>query len=196
MLEGDTITSGPWPHHVIVADAIAREIRARDLVKVRGNGDGDPWRGHRDLVRLKVALVLAILERRVDIRPDDWELAGVVVDTSDAVRKHAQTVIAEAYGRRDIASAVRQADREIVKLGRIEDHVVERLARSITRHVLARPGELTPRAAKKTTAGRDRDHRDGALEYALERGWIEVRTEPGQGEERIRLWPGQIGMPR
>lgn len=69
-----------------VADAIQEEIRAQRRDVMRGDIVLDPLDAHRMLVRLKVAAALALFEERTHVGGEDWRLAGMVLDTSDAVR--------------------------------------------------------------------------------------------------------------
>jgi hypothetical protein len=65
---------------------VVAEIRQRALLQARGSSNPDPLDTHRDLVRMKVAALLARLEGRNDVNKDDWRLAGDVMRTSTAVR--------------------------------------------------------------------------------------------------------------
>lgn len=47
---------------------------------------GDPLDTHRNLSRLKVATLLALMDGRFDVNLEDWALSGMVLDSSDAVR--------------------------------------------------------------------------------------------------------------
>jgi hypothetical protein len=62
-----------WLEYRVHPD-IAGEIKAND--HERHLHGCDPLDEHRDLVRVKVAGTLAVLDDRDDISPDDWTLAG------------------------------------------------------------------------------------------------------------------------
>ncbi|MDP9333548.1 MAG: hypothetical protein M3Q30_09600 [Actinomycetota bacterium] len=74
--------------------AITREIQTRRHAITSGAVVLGPLDSHRDLLQLKVAGVLALVEGRLDISPEDWQLAGVVVDTSVRVRSWVEQRIA------------------------------------------------------------------------------------------------------
>lgn len=78
-------------HRLHVPADIQREMR-HGIHKARTETDRDLLDAHRQLVRLKVAAQLGILDDRVGVTPDDWRLAGIVTDTSRHVRRH---VVAE-----------------------------------------------------------------------------------------------------
>ena len=48
----------------------------------------DSLDGHAFLVRLKIAALLAIIDRRLNVTGEDWALAEIVMRTSDAVRRN------------------------------------------------------------------------------------------------------------
>ena len=190
-LLADGVRIGPWPHHVIVDDDIANEIRARDRVKVRGVWGEDAWAGHRDLIRLKVAFVLAVLDKRVKVRPDDWELACTVVDVSDAVRAYAQSVVAAVDARRETAYAKRAASREVVKVRTVTAEAIRDTAVRIFTVVKADPGGLTPGTARAEAGPSHRGRFKEAFDHAISAGWIVEKVEAGQGDDKRRLWPGR-----
>ena len=70
-----------------VDDAIKKEIRTRAHAIRTAAVVADPLDSHRDLNRLKIAGLLAILAGRVEINAEDWRLSALVMDTSDAVRR-------------------------------------------------------------------------------------------------------------
>lgn len=75
------------PMLVKVASSIKSEIRARHRAKHLGEWDPGRYDGHRDLLRLKVAALFGCLREGWPIASrDDWRLAGLFMDTSDAVR--------------------------------------------------------------------------------------------------------------
>jgi hypothetical protein len=85
------------PYRMKVADPIQREIRAADLTRVRGETTAQPLDSHAMLHKLKIAGLLAILDRRGHITTDDWHLAGIAWSTSVRVRTWvADQVTAEA----------------------------------------------------------------------------------------------------
>lgn len=66
--------------------------------------DADPLDGHANLVRLRVAAALALLDGRLDPTTGDWELAGMVTDVSRRIRTAViETAQARATAKTDAA---------------------------------------------------------------------------------------------
>jgi hypothetical protein len=183
----------PWRYHARVDQAVADEIRGRDLVKSRGQGNGDAWGGHRDLIRLKVAFALAVLDHRVEVRPSDWALSGIVADTSDAVRAYAEKVVG-ARARRDEDDVTgRVVRREIAKQEALTVNAVVAVARWIGSLVWQEPdGSLSPGKARSLLYRPRREHFDDGLEHAKQSGWVRVVEEAGQGTDKSRLRRGEV----
>lgn len=158
--------------------AIAGEIRARHLARARGEVVPDPLDAHRDLSRLKVAGLLALLAGRTDIDADDWRLAGDVLDVSDRVRGG---IVAAARWR------AREAERTHVarltgRAAALDDDAGRRaligMAKAIARHVhraTCKSG-CKRSCATRSTSGKHREHStvSEALAEAVTRGWVVV----------------------
>lgn len=137
---------------------------------------GDPLDSHRGLVRLQVAALLAILDERVDVTSEDWRLAGMVSDTSVAVRTWLLAQVAEGARKEEAGRSAMLAGRAgaaaISKAG-AETGIV-RVAQLMERHVRKHPaGEVcAPRCLRRAVASRDRNLADAAFGHALVCGWI------------------------
>lgn len=96
---------------IVVDDDIQDRLRRRQVMMQRGEFTPDPLDSHAELGRLKVAALLALLDERIDVNPEDWDLAGHIMRASAAVRTW---VIEEARAKARaieegrIASAVRR----------------------------------------------------------------------------------------
>ena len=66
--------------------SVVRYIQAKEVAKKRGEIVLRSLDGQADMLRLKVAALLALLDGRRDLTEEDWELGGVAVATSSAVR--------------------------------------------------------------------------------------------------------------
>ena len=75
-----------------------------------------------DLVRLKVAALLAVLDNRLDMTIEDWQLATVLKVTSDAVRDSVRQVVAAQAETQERQLSSRQAHRQLAATELIEDH--------------------------------------------------------------------------
>jgi hypothetical protein len=155
---------------------IHSEIRSRALSRARREYVIDPLDAHRDLSRLKVAGLLALLAGRTGIGADDWRLAGDVLDASDRVRTgivHAARYRARLAEEASSARAARRA-------AHLDDSEATRalagMAKSIARHVHrgACEGGCTRSCAARSTAGKHRKlvTIDEAIAEAGRRGWV------------------------
>lgn len=163
-------------HRLEVAGTIAREVRAANLAAVRGQATVSELDSHANLHRLKVAGILALLDDRLALTADDWDLAGEVWRTSCAVRDQlADTIRAhrareeehrlESHGRRaEVAEAARIAAPD----------KVARIAVRLANYVHDKAGE--DGAARRDLANRlastERSLLGGALEHAITAGWL------------------------
>jgi len=125
----------PEGHEIAFADEIRREIHATAKAITKGERTPDPLDSHADLVKMKVAAILGVLDGRWNVTVDDWELAGQVMRTSNAVRSWviAHNQIAER--KKEEAFARRLATRELVASDLAADHALMRGARAIGRAV-------------------------------------------------------------
>jgi Arc/MetJ-type ribon-helix-helix transcriptional regulator len=176
--------------HLRIVDPVAAEIRAADLARQRGAGDADPWHAHRNLLRLKVAALLAILDGRLMANEEDWGLAGLMVDTSDAVRQAVQDQLGDEEQRRESQTATRLARRAVTTEATLDNHRTQDAAKRLWQMATKWPGAKTPGQARVGLAGAQRAYYEAARDHAVDAGWIEVRGEAGQGSDKVRLWPG------
>lgn len=167
---------------------VAAEIRRRGLAMARGEvDDRDPLDSRRDLVRLKVAGLLAVLAGRTDIDAEDWALAGQVVDTSDLVRS---SIIDAARSRAREAERVRTAQLARRAASLDDDaasRALEDMAKAIARHVHRGKcdGGCRRRCVTQATASKHRKMAtiDDALDEAARRSWVVLQGEqivPGE----------------
>lgn len=166
-------TRGP----VCIDPAIVDEVVQHHIDRSRGLLTEDPLDSHAMLLRLKVAMLLAVLDdARRAITVDDWRLAGVVVETSSAVRgRIAATARWEAQERAQSRTRARIA--EHLAIGDSEAATAtERMAGAIGRHVQRGQcdGGCTRRCTARCTAGKHRaaGSLDEAVVIAERNGWI------------------------
>jgi hypothetical protein len=156
-------------------DEVATGIRTRARMAVRGQYEPDPLDSHADLVRMKVAALLAILDGRLYVSVEDWSLAGQVQRTSNVVRA---TIIERARQQRAREEAIRSsamANRETVVSETKETRALANGARAIGRKAHRSDGTpLSVRELRSAVKGTDKQlaEFDEMLQYALERKWI------------------------
>jgi len=157
---------------------VAAEIRRRALAVSRDEVDIDPLDSRRDLVRLKVAGLLALLAGRTDITADDWRLAGQVLDASDRVRAGiidaARWRASESERARTSKLARQAADLDDDATTRAIDTMGAAIARHVHRGQC--DGGCRRRCVTQVTSGKHRKLAtvDDALADAARHGWIVV----------------------
>lgn len=112
-----------------------REARIAVMTGSRVLGDDE---GHNTLVRIKCAGLMAFLHNRFHVKQSDWELAGLLVSSSDAVKQHLQSVKKEydrdaRHTKAAAAGYAQIVQEEVVqteKQRRCEQAVIRKLARS------------------------------------------------------------------
>jgi hypothetical protein len=164
----------PWPRvplwepsselnkPLTVVATVSAEIRQRSLGRARGTSQGDPLDAHRDLLRLKISGLLTILDHRTDINGEVWHLAGMMLDTSDAVRRSIQRAAADQAEKVEQARIVRQVRASLAVDRSTERRALERVALAIARHVhkKACDGGCRRRCVTLATSSHDFSWRD------------------------------------
>lgn len=179
-------------HQLLVHIAVGDEIRKADLAKQRGEVVSDGWNAHRNLLRLKVAALLAIIDGRLSVAVEDWQLAGTIVDISDAVRRHAQAAVRAEGARTEAETSSRLARRAGETAIHVEKIRVVEAAKAMADKVWREQGGKLTRGGLRSWVGAGRRDVFGeAFDMAVAAKWIEERTEPGQGDDKDRIWPGR-----
>ncbi|WFN93871.1 bifunctional DNA primase/polymerase [Gordonia sihwensis] len=144
-----------------------------DAHVARQRGDGDALDGHALLCRLKVMAALCVIDGRMEPTDEDWELSGVVMAHSDAVRAS----VVETLKTADREAAAEKGERSGVEreaAARSEyDTRLDRVCGVILRAVgrLAEAGKpATEGSINRLIAGRDRSMKTDALEALILHG--------------------------
>lgn len=164
---------------------IATEVRRRALGVTRGEWTVDPLDAHADLVRLKVAALLALLDGRTNIDTGDWTLAGMVMRTSSAVRTWAIETARLSAQRSEMSLAQRLAERQVVVEDTAERRALESGARSLARRVHKADEPVARRVVMAAVASKHKALAsiDDMLAYAESKGWITMKDDhwaPGE----------------
>jgi len=152
--------------------SILRKLHTEDKARQRGQATIEQIDAHKPLMLVKVACLLSLLDDRLDVTEEDWELAHVVWGTSCVIRDG----LIER-GRR-LAAAERERQTRLYAEREVRAHEakvasdVARVARWIARHVHDAGQSVTRGFLNKRLPSRDRGHLDEALHYAAQRGWI------------------------
>ena len=109
-----------------------------DAAYLRAAGIGQPLDGHALLCRLKTAAALAALAGRKLVSANDWDLAGVVMDVSNATRAamadDLRVARAEAARKLGTAEGVRQATAEQIRTELASERIGEQIGRKLRGH--------------------------------------------------------------
>lgn len=179
---------------ILLPPEVIDEIRTEHFERCNGKAF-DPFDSHSNLLRLKVAAALLLLddtrEERYRLELGDWERAGLVIEHSNAVR--AALLRLESDQARQKARAKREslgADRvaEAVALGH---HAGEECARRVRALVWSGPArEWTRKELANRVGVRHRPAIEDGLVLAEEAGWIRVREVPGRGTPKRSITRG------
>lgn len=166
------------PRLMEVPESIAAPIRQQAIALTRGEFQPDELDSHATLARLKVAGLLAVLDERVNITDEDWELAGVFQRTSHHVRAIVLATVQIEQRQLAEAATARHVSREGAVVDDQVARAVDRMARAIGRHVHKEQCEAgcKIRCIRHCVAGRDRQVAsiDDALARAALLKWITI----------------------
>lgn len=174
------------------------QLRREQLARQRGEVVVAELDSHVPLMRCKLASLLALLDERFDVTWEDWELGGLIWETSCAVRDRLiefgrqeaeRNRQAQIERRREEAVAVRLAQRGV-------DSTVERVAAWVCDKVREK-GPIAKGKLRKLLPSRDREWYDAGLSHAEALRWVVIdedrvvkpgpaRLERGGGQGDIR----------
>jgi len=178
-VNGYGISQMPTP--IVVPTFITDPIRTYAAALTRGEVQPDEYNSHATLARLKVAGLLAVLDSRLDINADDWDLSAMFQSVSHRVRSEVLEYVALEARQSEERRTATYVNRETAVVDSQVARAVERMARSIARHVHrdACEGGCVRGCITRATAGRDRHSAtiaDG-VEKAVSLRWITVDGE-------------------
>jgi hypothetical protein len=160
---------------IAFAPSIRAEIRARKRAANRGDVVMDSLDGHADLVRMKVAALLSLLNSELDVTEEDWQLAGEVMRVSVLVRswalEHARAVAAAG----EEAVATRLGKRTLTAEEMQHSKALESGSKSLARKVWRMaPTDAARGPLNEAVAGKHREHCsiDDMIARAIGEQWI------------------------
>lgn len=169
-------------------DDARAEVDARRLAKLRDE-PVPALDGHRDLGRLKIAGVLALIDgQRSEVADIHWKLAGDMLDSSDRTRGAVLAELDIERRRAEESGNAKAGRREVAKVTAIETKALDAAVRAIGRKAHREGAKVLPRR-ELTQAIKGTDRKvvgvDAPLEEAERLGYI-VATEGGwtAGESR------------
>ena len=171
-----------YPRELAIPDE-ARQLILSERVKAM-RGEAAALDGHALFVREKFAYALAVLDGRIEMTSEDWELSGIASDVSTYTREMVLDALKDAAVREAQArGAVRGVEMETADVER-DWRRIERSQR-VLRWLLdkldqAGPEGIGNRELHRKVASRDRVALTDALTTAVADGLIS-RTEDGSG---------------
>lgn len=180
------VNSGTGNIVMKVPPEVIREIRMHRHAVLTEKPGINPLDGHRLFLREKIAAALAILAGRTrEIIPEDWELAGHLMNVSDNTRDKCAQVLNESQRQQNKAKAHAQADREDITEQRREDRERTRVRRKVLATLAT--GEWMSRGELNRGLKSDmRAHLDATLTDLTAEGRITSR--PGKRTPEYRSW--------
>ena len=173
------LTSG---ERLAIHPDVAGELERKRIASAAGNRQVHELDSHRDLLRLKVAGLLALLDQRRDINPADWHLALMVMRTSTFTR----TVLVEIQRAEAAKVQQQRIGMKVAEHSAVEasthTEAIRRGALAIARKVHRTAIEdlpITLRDAARSTASRDRQIAsfDEMVAHAVLEKWIGVELD-------------------
>ena len=180
------LIGGFMSHEMPIDGAIQEEVDARTVALNREQLTIDSLDGHAFLVRLKIAALLAIIDRRLNVTGEDWALAEIVMRTSDAVRRRTLDSVSAKAAKVEQASRDRHVRKEVGADRAKHLDRVERGARHLVSLVEKAGGEMLVTAARRSMR-RYRDDLEEIVEYAVERGWLVEHSAPSHTDQPKRI---------
>jgi hypothetical protein len=178
---GDT-----WFHQEIpVPPEIVTQVHNHRWDVLQRLVDPNPLDSHRNLNKLKLSGILAVLDGRREITLDDWRIAERIMCISDAVRdtlvERGKTQAVE----RVRVDAVKQTFKEAILEQSATDRALKNAARAAWKCASSAPDGATRRDISRRIASRDRAlvSVDDAIAHAISLEWLE-------GSDALNYRPG------
>ena len=168
------------PVELEYAPTIHSEVRVAHHAKKTRRTHEAPIDGHLRLVRLKVSGVFALMDARTTVTDEDWDLAGIVVASSVAIRNAMKSVAAEANHRANVTKATAAGTYESVRESAKDQADMERCVKQVLARLDGKSEGMSRkdlRASLSSTAVRQ------MIDVALE-----VLRGSGQVSESDGIW--------
>lgn len=130
--------------------------------------------------------MLALLDGRLDIEPDDWHLAGQIVALSRQTRDRAIAAVAQQGAEANRRRGEAEGERESVKRGKD----FQRACRAVLRKLDRADGQPVRRKPLRDVCGPVRDYFEAAVDHLERGGEIEVKRDAEGDIEMCRRTTG------
>lgn len=175
-----------------VDPAITAELRQRQVARARGVLVAAAGREQDDALRVRVGALLALLDGRTAITPQDWALALVVLDTSAG---HVAAVRAAEVAAERAATAQRESGRIDSRLRQVAaerefddqrfDATVEKIVVKIGAKLAGRAEGMRRGRLRESVARRQHEEFAAALVLAEDRGLVRVESNEEAHGDRV-----------
>ena len=163
----------------VAVQAILDADDARNLPVWASTPLGAEYDGHALLSRTKVAGLLALLDGRLQVTEQDWDLSGVLTEISDTTRSHVVRMRGEEATHESDGAAERQGRSAAIAADSAAELRVVRAMSAIRNALGKRDGDHSHNAVIKLVGSRYRDVADEAIERMVGTG--ELACEEGVG---------------
>jgi hypothetical protein len=170
-----------------IPEEVTRMMRQTRREQIRETYKGDPLQSHALLLRLRVAFALALLDDRVDVSGDDWDLAGTVIHVHDKTRGMVMETLARKRRIENVKRGRDEGERRLAAERTVRtavDAEVSKVAELLLTHLVQ--GPKTGNELRKKVAYRKRIHLDDALALLVEKGQVVRKTARGGGSEGVK----------
>ena len=154
-----------------VTTTIRNELEWNDHDRNSGTLSVASADSHRDLERLRLSGLLAIMEGRTTITDDDWALADVWSNVSRNLRDFTLEWWNDELQQQRESDATNDGRVSEVRTEAMNNARAERVARRMVSYVM-RHGNGQPVYVPPGYLGRDNTHRNDAARVASEKGWL------------------------
>lgn len=171
----------------IIVDVAATACDAIDEANWRQSiGEGDPLDGHRLLCQEKVAFAFGVLDGRVEISEEDWQLAGHLMALSDATRGGVLDVLAREVAKKNTARGHAEASRAVLVDNAREEAAIKRVAQHVLRLLDRHDGWVRHSELRREIRSTDRVRFDEALVSLVHGGQVEAEKINYQGQDGLQ----------
>lgn len=165
-----------------VCDAARGELLVRNRDRVRGVLREDELDAHWPAIKLKVACAFALLDGRVTVSDEDWDLATAVMAVSRRTRDTIVHELRTVRTRATVASGEMEGHKRVAAERVVEQAAVDRAAARVLT-VLRKHGGWMPGSELKSAMGpRNRDHFIAGLTHVLREKTVERKTSEYRGQ--------------
>lgn len=168
------------PGEIYVPESVLDEIDRADLERHRGK-EGNEDEAHAMFVRLKVAASLALLDGRVAMNEEDWELSETVMHVSTQTREKVKRELEQVQRRATIAAGKVTGIKNAVAVETAQAHTARRVTRVADNLLSKLTGdwEAGNPLARRALASRDRPYFDAAMDLLCAEGKASVKEHRG-----------------